>query len=104
MLKRITPLILLSTLIACTNTEKTVEQSALSYPNTKKTDSVDTYFGTNVPDPYRWLEDDKSAETGEWVKAQNKVTFDYLATIPFRDKIKNRLTQIWNFEKTHFPF
>ena len=104
MLKRITPLILLSTLIACTNTEKTVEQSALSYPNTKKTDSVDTYFGTNVPDPYRWLEDDKSAETGEWVKAQNKVTFDYLATIPFRDKIKNRLTQIWNFEKRTSPF
>jgi len=104
MLKKITPLILLSTLIACTNVEKTAEQSALSYPNTKKTDSVDTYFGTKVPDPYRWLEDDKSAETGEWVKAQNKVTFDYLATIPFRDKIKNRLTQIWNFEKRTSPF
>lgn len=104
MLKRITPLILLSTLIACTNTEKTVEQSALSYPNTKKTDSVDTYFGNKISDPYRWLEDDKSAETGEWVKAQNKVTFDYLATIPFRDKIKNRLTQIWNFEKRTTPF
>jgi prolyl oligopeptidase len=104
MLKKITPLILLSTLIACTNVEKTAEQSALSYPNTKKTDSVDNYFGTKVPDPYRWLEDDKSAETGEWVKAQNKVTFDYLATIPFRDKIKNRLTQIWNFEKRTSPF
>lgn len=74
------------------------------YPNTRKTDTVDTYFGTKVPDPYRWLEDDKSVETGEWVKAQNKVTFDYLSSIPFRDKIKERLTKIWNFAKVSAPF
>ncbi|MDF2438018.1 MAG: Family serine protease [Bacteroidota bacterium] len=76
----------------------------MNYPVTRKTDSIDTYFGTKISDPFRWLEDDKSAETGEWVKAQNKVTFDYLSTIPFRDKIKERLTKIWNFEKVSAPF
>lgn len=91
-------------LAACNNPEKSNESQKLKYPETRKTDTVDTYFGTKVPDPYRWLEDDKSAETGEWVKAQNKVTFDYLATIPFRDKIKERLTKIWNFEKVSTPF
>ena len=104
MLKKTTKIILLSVLVACTNSEKKDEQAKLSYPVTKKVDTVDTYFGTKVNDSYRWLEDDKSAETGEWVKAQNKVTFDYLATIPFRDKIKERLTQIWNFEKRSTPF
>ena len=76
----------------------------MSYPVSRKTDSVDTYFGTKISDPYRWLEDDRSAETGEWVKAQNKVTFDYLATIPFREKVKERLTKIWNFSKVSAPF
>lgn len=104
MLKKTTPIILLSVVVACTNSEKKDEQARLNYPATKKVDTVDTYFGTKVNDPYRWLEDDKSAETGEWVKAQNKVTFDYLTTIPFRDKIKERLTQIWNFEKRSTPF
>ncbi len=104
MLKKTTKIILLSVLVACTNSEKKDEQAKLNYPITKKVDTVDTYFGTKVNDSYRWLEDDKSEETGEWVKAQNKVAFDYLATIPFRDKIKERLTQIWNFEKRSTPF
>jgi len=73
------------------------------YPKTKKVDTVDTYFGTKVPDPFRWLEDDKSAETAEWVKAQNKITFDFLESIPFRSKIKERLTKIWNYEKIGVP-
>lgn len=104
MLKKITPIVLLSAFVACNTAEEKKEQIKLNYPVTKKTDTVDVYFGNKIADPYRWLEDDRSAETGEWVKAQNKVTFDYLSTIPFRDKIKQRLTQIWNFEKRTAPF
>ena len=62
------------------------------YPVTKKVDTVDVYFGHEVPDPYRWLEDDNSDETAEWVLAQNKITNDYLAQIPFREQLKKRLT------------
>ena len=68
----------------------------VKYPETKKVDVVDNYFGTQVADPYRWLEDDKSPEVAEWVKDQNEVTFNYLNQIPFRSKIKDRLTEIWN--------
>lgn len=71
----------------------------LKYPSTKKVDQSDDYFGVSVSDPYRWLEDDNSNETKAWVDEQNKVTFAYLAQVPYRQKIKNRLTQIWNFEK-----
>ncbi len=84
-----------------TDTLKTVE---LNYPTTKKVDTVTNYFGTNVPDPYRWLEDDMSEETGNWVKEQNKVTFDYLSNIPYRDELKNRLEKLWNYEKIGSPF
>lgn len=77
--------------------------AALQYAPTKKGEVVDTYFGTQVADPYRWLEDDRSAETGDWVKAQNKVTFDYLAQIPYRDQIKQRLEALWNYEKVGTP-
>jgi prolyl oligopeptidase len=104
MLKTLCPLILISVFASCSNNEKKSETTKMTYPVTRKTDSTDTYFGTKISDPYRWLEDDKSAETGEWVKAQNKVTFDYLSSIPFRDKIKDRLTKIWNFEKVSAPF
>jgi prolyl oligopeptidase len=104
MLKKISPLLLLSVFAACSNNEKPTETEKMKYPVTRKTDTTDTYFGTKIADPYRWLEDDKSAETGEWVKTQNKVTFDYLAAIPFRDKIKERLTKIWNFAKVSAPF
>ena len=76
----------------------------IDYPVTKKIDQVDDYFGTKVEDPYRWLEDGKSDETAEWVRAQNKVTFDYLQSIPFREKLHNRLTEIWNYEKFGRPF
>ncbi|MCY2686465.1 prolyl oligopeptidase family serine peptidase [Salinimicrobium sp. TH3] len=77
--------------------------TALEYPETRKGNTVDTYFGTQVQDPYRWLEDDRSAETEAWVKAQNKVTFDYLDQIPFRDELKQRLTELWNYEKLSAP-
>lgn len=77
---------------------------AVTYPETRKTDTVDDYFGTKVADPYRWLEDDNSEETKNWVKAQNKVTFGYLEQITSRNKIKERLTKIWNFEKMSTPY
>ena len=75
-----------------------------TYPQTKKTNTVDTYFGTQIQDPYRWLEDDRSAETEAWVKAENKVTQSYLEKIPFRDDFKKRLTELWNYEKFGAPF
>jgi prolyl oligopeptidase len=71
----------------------------VTYPETKKVDSTDVYFGTEIKDPYRWLEDDRSDETAAWVKSQNDVTFGYLNKIPFKTDIKNRLEKIWNFEK-----
>lgn len=79
-------------------------EAVLNYPVTHKTDVVDTYFGTDVADPYRWLEDDRSAETEEWVKAQNAVTFGYLEKITYREQIKKKLTESWNYEKVGAPF
>lgn len=81
-----------------------VSQAQINYPQTKKTDKVDSYFETKVSDPYRWLEDDRSLETADWVKAQNQVTFGYLATIPFKDAIKQRMEKLWNYEKVSAPF
>jgi len=75
----------------------------LQYPETKKTEVTDDYNGTKVKDPYRWLEDDNSEATKEWVKAQNKVTFDYLATIPERDKIRKRVEELWNYPRYSSP-
>lgn len=74
------------------------------YPQTEKLDHKDTYFGVEVADPYRWLEDDLSDKTKAWVTAQNDVTQDYLKQIPFRNAIKDRLEKLWNFEKFSAPF
>lgn len=79
-------------------------KTPLQYPETHKGTEVDSYFGNQVPDPYRWLEDDRSAETAAWVKAQNQVTFGYLDQIPFRDFIKTRMELLWNYEKQSTPF
>ena len=76
----------------------------VSYPETKKVDTVDVYFGESVADPYRWLEDDLSDETAAWVKAQNEVTFGFLNQIPYRDQIRQRLEQVWNYERISAPF
>jgi prolyl oligopeptidase len=76
----------------------------LEYPKARKVDHVDTYFGTQVPDPYRWLEDDNSEETKVWVEAENKVTFGYFEQIPFRNQMKNRLEQIFNYPRYTAPF
>jgi len=80
--------------------EKTM---SLNYPETKKVDTVDNYFGTEIKDPYRWLEDDHSEETKDWVKAENEVTFDYLDQISYRKKLEDRLTDLWNYEKIGTP-
>ena len=79
------------------------KQTMINYPKSKKVDTVTNYFGTQVKDPYRWLEDDRSAETGIWVSAQNEITFNYLDQIPFRNKIKNRMEAIWNYERISAP-
>ncbi|HEX7904789.1 MAG TPA: prolyl oligopeptidase family serine peptidase [Chitinophagaceae bacterium] len=76
----------------------------LLYPETKKVDTVTDYFGTKVADPYRWLEDDNSEETKAWVAEQNKVTQSYLSKIPFRDNVKKRLEELWNYPKYSSPF
>ncbi|MDQ3041830.1 MAG: S9 family peptidase, partial [Acidobacteriota bacterium] len=78
-------------------------QTKIEYPQTRKVEQSDDYHGTKVSDPYRWLEDDNSAETKAWVEAQNKVTFAYLNEIPARAKIKARLTELWNYEKYSAP-
>lgn len=80
------------------------QQQKITYPETAKVDTVDVYFGTEVPDPYRWLENDTSAATAAWVEAQNKVTNDYLSKIPFRDALLKRLTDVANYEKIGTPF
>jgi prolyl oligopeptidase len=79
-------------------------QNKIQYPETKKGETVDVYFDTKVSDPYRWLEDDKSDETGAWVKAENEVTYAYLNKIPFRDALKSRMEKLWNYEKIGAPF
>ena len=76
----------------------------VNYPETKTIDHTDNYFDSIVQDPYRWLEDDRSTETGEWVKSQNEVSFDYLNKIPFRGAIRERLAKLWDYEKYSAPF
>lgn len=100
-MKKISFLLLLAAMLnACT----TGKQENIIYPVTKTGNVVDTIFGTPVPDPYRWLEDDMSEETAQWVKEQNIVTVGYLEKIPYREAIRQRLTKIWNFEKFGMPF
>lgn len=79
-------------------------QQTMEYPETRKDNTVDNYFGIEVADPYRWLEDDLSEETAEWVKAQNDVTFNYLDQIPYKDAIRDRLEELWNYSRMGNPF
>jgi prolyl oligopeptidase len=90
--------------LALSLTGTLMAQIPLKYPETHKADVVDDYHGTKVADPYRWLEDDNSAETKAWVEAQNKVTFAYLAGIPERAAIKDRLTKLMDYERFSAPF
>lgn len=77
---------------------------SIRYPETRKVDVVDDYHGTRVPDPYRWLEDTNVPETAEWIAAQNAITFQYLASIPEREAIRARLTELWNFPRYGTPY
>ena len=79
-------------------------KKSIEYPKSRKDTVVDEYWDVKVADPYRWLEDDRSSETEEWVVAQNLVTFDYLEKIPFRNKLKNRLTELMNYPKYSSPY
>ena len=89
---------LLTIILSCQNTNN------LKYPTTEKMVVIDSYFETDIQDPYRWLEDDLSEETMNWVSNQNKTTFNYLNSIPYKRNIKKRLEQIWNYEKRTSPF
>ncbi|HSD14402.1 MAG TPA: hypothetical protein VLB74_07115, partial [Flavobacterium sp.] len=99
--------IVTATAIICSltmNAQAPKPKGDIKYPETKKVEHTDTYFGTKVSDPYRWLEDDRSAETGAWVKAQNNLTNHYLKRIPYRDAIMTRMQKLWNYEKISAPF
>ena len=99
----ILPALLTLVFVGCKEEPKK-EVISMTYPQTKKVDTVDTYFGVEINDPYRWLEDDRSEETAAWVKAENDVTFDYLNKIPFREELKKRLSALWDYEKVGAPF
>lgn len=107
MYNKLSILLLACSFVAC-NAEKTIESkeeiTLKPYPQTEKIDQKDLYFGTSVDDPYRWLEDDLSDKTKQWVSAENAVTSDYLAQIPFREAIRKRLENLWNYEKETAPF
>lgn len=91
-------------LVACNQNPNNANSEKMNYPQTRMDNTVDTYFGTQIADPYRWLEDDRSAETAEWVKQQNNFTFGYLSKIPYRQAIKEKLEKLWNYEKIGAPF
>ena len=97
-MKKVLALICLILLWSCQ------EEASITYPETKQQAVVDTYFDTEVVDNYRWLEDDLSEETADWVQNQNDLTFDQLDKIPFRKELKGRLEALWNYEKISAPF
>ena len=101
--------LLLFSMISCNepqlrDSQSIVKPIEVDYVKTMKEDTVDNYFGTKISDPYRWLEDANSENTKKWVADQNKTTFGYLENIPFRDKLKERLKKIWNYERFSSPF
>lgn len=119
MYKPVITLVAVAVIAACSPANDTQTQSSqvtsestsqgstmpvVSYPETRRGDTVDTYFDQQVADPFRWLEDDRSEETAAWVSAQNELTFDYLGQIEFRDEIRERIAQAWNFERVGAPF
>ncbi|WP_448633607.1 prolyl oligopeptidase family serine peptidase [Pedobacter panaciterrae] len=97
-------LVIMFPIFAQAQKNNTLQKMAITYPETKKENIKDTYFGTVVEDPYRWLEDDRAEDTKAWVKAENAVTQKYLAQIPYRKAIKERLTKLMNYEKYSQPF
>ena len=104
MKKLILPILFASTILVSCKEEIKKQQTNVNYPLTTKKAVIDTLFGTEVVDNYRWLEDDRSEATETWVRAENEVTFDYLSKIPYRAQLKTRLTELWNYEKVGTPF
>lgn len=103
---RFIPILVMPLLVvACTDSQsmKDSKEEKIEYPETRKTDVTDDYFGTTVADPYRWLEDDRAEETENWVKAQNETTQKYLERIPYRDQIEQRLTQLFDYPRVSSP-
>jgi prolyl oligopeptidase len=98
------PLSIVLLVFAACNQPSTNTIEKLNYPKTRKVDTVTKYFGVNVADPYRWLENDTSAETAQWVKEENALTQSYLSKITFRDSLKKRLTELYHYEKYSVPF
>ena len=104
-MKKLTFIILFTSIIISSCTKGKKQKSIkVNYPETIKKAIIDTLFGTEVIDNYRWLEDDRSEETENWIKAENEVTFNYLSKIPYREEVKKRLTKLWNYEKLGTPF
>lgn len=94
-------LVALFAILACV---ENVHSQSFLYPPARKVDTVENYHGTMVADPYRWMEDESSSELKEWIDAQNKLTFDYIRSYPGRGKIRNRLTELWNYPRYSVPF
>jgi len=103
-MQKFTLILLATTFMFACNNQKTAKNEPINYPVAEKTDSFHVYFGDTIPEPYAWLENDTSAQTEVWVKAQNEVTQNYLSKIPFREKLKKRLTELADYEKYGTPF
>ncbi len=104
MKKFLIPVLCFALVLNACKEEPNKRKSLVNYPKTAKKPVIETYFDTEVIDNYRWLEDDRSSETEEWVTAENEVTFNYLSTIPYRSQLKDRLSVLWNYEKISAPF
>lgn len=104
MLRNLT--VILAGVVICSGTILSAQEGKLVYPKTRTVEQVDDFHGTAVADPYRWLENDvrTDKEVADWVSAQNKVTFSYLESIPQRETIRERMTELWNYEKIGTPF
>lgn len=98
------PLVTALCVVLCAAIAYAKEPGTFKYPEAPKSDQVDDYHGTKVPDPYRPLENADSPESRAWIEAQNKLTFDFLESIPERKKINERLTKLWNYERYGVPY
>tara|TARA_B100000787_G_scaffold90242_2_gene66696 strand:- start:174 stop:2330 length:2157 start_codon:yes stop_codon:yes gene_type:complete len=102
--KLIIPILSFAIMLHACKEEPNKRNISVNYPETAKKPVLETYFETEVVDNYRWLEDDKSKETEDWVATENNVTFNYLSKIPYRKQLKDRLSELWNYEKITAPF
>jgi len=104
MKKIVSSIFIAALIVSCNKNQNTDTEIEIIYPETRKDSIVDIYFGQEILDPYRWLENDLSEETAAWVKAENEVTFAYLDKIPFRQALRKQLEEKWNYEKIGAPF